>query len=108
VGRKLNLRRGAGSGINSYFSCIIKRIISFQDSRDRGWWQMEKINPAGDDRGSQEITCRTTNSTSNGCFCVKKVDAERNRQENEKKCQIEKLFPFSFHIITINSTDTIN
>jgi hypothetical protein len=98
MGGKLNFRRGAGSGINSYFSSIIKRKISFQDSRDRGWWKMEKVNLAGYDRGSQEITCRTTNFTFNGRFCVEKVDAERNRQENEKKCQIEKLFPFSLHI----------
>ncbi len=60
---------------------------------------MEKVNLAGDDRRSQEITCRTDNSTFLGRFCVEKVDAERNGQENEKKCQIEKLFPFSFHII---------
>jgi hypothetical protein len=68
---------------------------------------MKKVNLAGDDRGSQEITSRTDNSTFDGRFYVEKVDAERNGQENEKKCQIEKLFPFFFHIITIESMKTI-
>jgi hypothetical protein len=33
---------------------------------------------------------------------VKIVNEEGNGQENEKKNQIKKLFPFSFHIINYN------
>lgn len=60
---------------------------------------MEKVNLAGEDRGSQKITGRTVYCAFKGRFCVKIVNEEGNGQENEKESQIEKLFPFSFHIV---------
>lgn len=70
---------------------------------------MEKVNLTGDNRGSQEMTSRTADSIFNVRFCVKKIDKEGNRQENEKECQIEKAFPFFIHVIDyyINSYQTI-
>jgi hypothetical protein len=63
---------------------------------------MKKVNLTGSVTGSQEITSRTALSNCNGRICVKKVDEEGNRQENKKKCQIEKLLTFAFHIINFN------
>ncbi len=60
---------------------------------------MEKVNLAGDYRGSQKITGRTFYCAFKSRFCVKIVNEEGNGQENEKENQIEKFFLFSFHII---------
>ncbi len=65
---------------------------------------MEIVNLTGSEIGSQEITSRTAISEFNSRFCVNKVDEEGNRQENKKKCQIEKLLLFAFHIIDFNYT----
>jgi hypothetical protein len=68
---------------------------------------MEKVNLAGEDRGSQKITGWTVHSAFDGCFCMKKVNEEGNGQENEKENQIEKLFPFSFHFFFFSTSDLV-
>ncbi len=61
---------------------------------------MEKVNLAGDYRGSQKITGRTFYCAFKSRFCVKIINEEGNGQENEKENQIEKFFLFFFILLT--------
>ena len=60
---------------------------------------MEKVNLASCESGIQEVTGRTVIIVPSSFFSMKKVDKQGDEQENEKKSQIEKLYPLYAHII---------
>lgn len=60
---------------------------------------MEKVNLAGGESGIQEVTSWAIIISRESCFRVKKVDGQDDEQENEKKNQVEKLYPLYAHVI---------
>ena len=67
---------------------------------------MEKVNLACDESGIQEVTGRTVIFAQSSFFSVKKVNEQSDKEENEKKSHVEKLYPFCIHAILY--ADTIN
>ena len=62
---------------------------------------MEKVNLACCDTGIQEVPGRTVIIVPSSFFSMKEVDKQGQKQENEKKSQIEKLNPFYAHVILL-------
>ena len=61
---------------------------------------MEKVNLAGGERGTYEVTSRAVICFADKSFFrVEEIDEQGNSQENKKESQIKELFSVSVHFI---------